>query len=352
MFLCDNVNDTENDIAMVKPDTTTFNIVLGAFARTNRVEEVQSLIQFISECNDLDLSPDLVSYNTILNMYAKNGNGVGAENLLCSMIKKMENNTDCSRTVCPDVISFNTVMCAYARSRRIDCHIDVIRIFTKMSSTPISPNSPETLKPDKFSYTTLIDAFARSGNPEAPYMAEDVVFKTMKESGVQPDVSTYNALMYAWLKSRVPGSVTRAHEILLHMLENSNIRSSEEEKLLFSRHSDMENVDTVPITEPDAKSYTILIDAYAKSREQQSPQLAQELFTLMEERCEQTDDIYLRPSIFTFTSVINAWGRSKEKKKAQRALDMLNHMKDHYKHGGNYAAQPIHAYNADRKSVV
>lgn len=337
-----------------QPSIETFNSVLKAWSRShenNAAQRAHSLLTLMIEMSSfLNISkyskqqnmqivdknfsipkPNIISFNTVLSAYSQVGDGLGAEDLLNSMIKEME---DGESALVPDVISFNTVMGAYARSGHLNCHKDAIRIIDKMTSTPVKYRSTKTLSPDVWTYTTLIDAYARCGDRDAPFKAEDVLFKTMKERDICPNVSTYNALMNAWVQSNLKGSAINAHKLLLYMLESSNTGTG--------------NINyNVSRVEPNAKSYTTVINAYAKSSERDAPKLAEELLSLMEERFASSRDPSFQPNVLTYTSVINAWGRSEKKGKAEQALRVLNHMKDRYENGGATMARPnVYAYNA------
>lgn len=306
------------------PPIQTFNAVLNAWSRSRekkaaqRAQNLLTLMVEMSSRKNADPSsiriprPNVSSYNTVLNAFSRIGDGLGAEELLDSMMDV--DSPLYMETVPPDLISYNTVMSAYGRSGHIKCHDDVIRIMAKMTSNK--------LRPDVWSYTTLINAYTRSGEKDSPHKV-DGIFQKMKDEGITPNVSTYNAIMNTWVKSGEWGSATRAHKLLLEMIEDSNIQN------------------------PNVRTFTIVIDAFAKSRERNAALKAQELLQYMEKQYETTHDSNLQPNVQTYTAVINAWGRSEEEGKARRALEVLNHMKDCYEKGKNNQIRPnVFSYNA------
>ena len=94
----------------IVPDTYTFNIVMKSLANCGDVGASKKAKQFLSrmEQSGSSLKPDLLSYNTALDAFAKEGKSKSAARLLEEMVNK---------SIQPDSHSYTTVLTAYANAR-------------------------------------------------------------------------------------------------------------------------------------------------------------------------------------------------------------------------------------------
>eukprot|EP01083_Nonionella_stella_P205118 747256_1 len=88
---------------------------------------------------------------------------------------------------------------------------------------------------------------------------------------------------------------------------------------------------------PSSRTFTVMINSWARSRDPRAPKKAEELIATMEEMYEQDKKngngrkSQVKPSIRTYTAAIGAWGRSRDNNKAQHALKILKKTNDMYK---------------------
>ena len=94
----------------IVPDTYTFNIVMKSLANCGDVGASDKAKQFLSrmEQSGASVKPDLMSYNTALDAFAKEGKSKSAARLLKEMVNK---------SIQPDAHSYTTVLTAYANAR-------------------------------------------------------------------------------------------------------------------------------------------------------------------------------------------------------------------------------------------
>ena len=168
----------------------------------------------------------------------------------------------------------------------------------------------EKVKPNTILYNVVIDAWAKSGRREAPKRAEDILqhMERLNQQGhkdVRPDTISYGAVINALAKSREKGAAQRAEAILNNML------------MLYEGGREE--------CQPDTMTFTSVVDAWARSRDTDAPRRAEALLEKMEEMYRQgnTD---VRPTTISYSTVINAWAKSREKGGAQRAEAILHHI--------------------------
>eukprot|EP00566_Odontella_aurita_P034978 CAMPEP_0113580600 /NCGR_PEP_ID=MMETSP0015_2-20120614/30778_1 /TAXON_ID=2838 /ORGANISM="Odontella" /LENGTH=89 /DNA_ID=CAMNT_0000484837 /DNA_START=1 /DNA_END=267 /DNA_ORIENTATION=+ /assembly_acc=CAM_ASM_000160 len=76
------------------------------------------------------------------------------------------------------------------------------------------------LRPDAIAFTTVVEAWSKTGGIEAARRAGALVEEMEQigeaEGGVAPNLVTYNALMRAWAKSRTKDGPHRVRKVLEH----------------------------------------------------------------------------------------------------------------------------------------
>eukprot|EP00978_Attheya_sp_CCMP212_P013605 scaffold34157_cov52-Attheya_sp.AAC.2 len=147
--------------AIVELDTTSYNAVLDAYAKSSNSKKAEQLLEHM-ENSDV-LKPDLISYNTVLGSFGK-AKGIKdgeklAEALLNRMEKLADHDDEC--TIRPDLFSYTSVMNAYAMGSDPDKAQKVHAILQKLIELCDS-GSHEHLKPDVFAFTIVINACAYS----------------------------------------------------------------------------------------------------------------------------------------------------------------------------------------------
>jgi len=130
----------------------------------------------------------------------------------------------------------------------------------------------------------------------------------------------------AWAKSREEDAAERAEGNLRHMED------------LFETG---ENTDA----KPNVRSFNSVINAWAKSGRDDAALKAEGVLDLMEKLFEEGNED-VRPDVHSFCSVINAWARSQKPGKADRALNLFREMKKLHDAGNESLRPNVVAYNA------
>jgi hypothetical protein len=222
----------------------------------------------------------------------------------------------------PDATSYTTVINAWARSRDKDAVAqaeEVLRWSEEAHRSGIAD-----AKPNALSYNSLINCFSKSYHSSASSRAV-AVLNQMKEMSLEdgcddcrPDVVTYTSVIDTLAKQ----SSYKASEDALHLLEE--LESAYEEA------SD-------PLLKPNIRTYTSVINAIARSRT--NPQRAEAILNKTQASYE-TGQRDLKPDVVSYNALINAYGWSDEKNKAAKCLEILKRMIDLHSSGMNFQARP------------
>ena len=215
-------------------------------------------------------------------------------------------------TLSPGSKSYSMVVDAYAKIGDPERAEAVLMRLEKLWKS-----GNEKVEPDTILYGSVIDAWAKSGRREAPKRATAILkhMEKLNQQGhedVRPCTICYSAVIDAWAKSREKGAAQRAEGILNDML-----------KLQEAGREDCR---------PNTTSFTAVIDAWARSRDAAAPRRAEALLEKMEYLYRQGNEDAC-PNTVSYSAVINAWAKSREKGAAQRAEAILNHMLELYEGG-------------------
>ena len=205
----------------------------------------------------------------------------------------------------PDTKSFSIVVDAYAKIGDPE-HAEAVL----MRLEKLWKSGNKKVKPNTILYGAVLDAWAKSGRKEAPKRATAILqhMEQLNQKGhedVRPDVFCYSAFINAWAKSREKGAAQRAEAILDHMLKLQEAGREE--------------------CRPNTICFNSVIDAWARSKDAAAPERAEALLEKMEELHRQGNKDVC-PDTVSYNVVINAWAKSREERSAQRADAILDHM--------------------------
>ncbi|CAN6926198.1 unnamed protein product, partial [Brassica oleracea] len=147
----------------------SFNALLSAYVNSRKVDEAMKVFKELPE--KLGITPDLVTYNTMIKAVCRKGS---MEDIL-SILEEVERNG-----LEPDMITFNTLLEEFYRR---DLFAEGDRIWDLMKSKDLVPNIR--------SYNSRVRGLTRNKK------FADAVELTgvMRAEGISPDVHTYNAFI-------------------------------------------------------------------------------------------------------------------------------------------------------------
>ena len=350
-------------------DRISLNTVMSAFVRAGSISDARRIFGVLraryQETKDEAIKPDAVSYGTMLRGYSSQGRAQDAEDLFQNMkkdgppptvecfnellysfaksplpgraeefLKVWSDDTD--EVVRPNIRSYNTVLHALSKNQDPSSILRAERLLNRMPAR------------DATSYTTYINLCCRLPGHMAldatdralqkasrdnditmdssfianvlyslsscddrdtlPY-AESLV-ERLVNSGQQPNILVYNALLHCWAKSGDRDAGNRANAILSKIREDPSLK-------------------------PDIKTYTNVLASFT-ARDPEDIRKAEDIVAQMEREGP-------KPTTQTYTTLIQNYARSRLPFKAVKAAEVLTQMKE----SGRSDAQPsIVTYNA------
>jgi pentatricopeptide repeat protein len=186
-----------------RPDIVTYNTLLAAWSNCGHASAAQQTEKIVAEMKKQEgqskdaPSPNTISYNTILNAWSKSdlpGAAQRAQKVLEFMLKS--NNED----IRPDIYSFTSVINAYAKSKEANKSVHARELLNRLLFLYETTKRPE-LRPTPHPYNTVLNACAFSASDttmeeqrEALQIAVST-FTDMSKAGIPPDNITYGNLL-------------------------------------------------------------------------------------------------------------------------------------------------------------
>ncbi|OEU17025.1 hypothetical protein FRACYDRAFT_239625 [Fragilariopsis cylindrus CCMP1102] len=347
----------------------------GGGSKINKKKEKDAMINaaqrahdWLEQMKNVDgLYPNTITYNTVITAYSRAGYPQRSEELLNEMITNTQdndydtqnqllqgssNNRSTTVTTKPDVQSFTSILAGWARIGTIEAaeRADELLQMMQRPEINIEPNvetygscihcwarvaaGTETksnsnsnynnnnninqekavkraeelfhemrvdrnIQPNVFSYTGLLNAYGRSGCAEKAHEFLEAClheYDTTGDPRMKPTAVTFTAILNAWSKvaTSIPDAADKAHSLLRRMKEEYGI-------------------------EPNAFSYSTVLDAYARSNRPDATDKAQHLFRDMREV------VGLEPNAYTCTNVLKALARGGRAEVAEELLiELIN----------------------------
>ena len=310
----------------LKPNTRSYTIIILALARAGLHSECLEILRLMQD-NKTHVWPDRITYNAVLYSYASSTDPEAprlAEMLLTEMIDashQQDNSTGMAQGISPDAISFNSVITCWTQkgeAARAQAWLQRMR--------------EEGLRPDVYTYTLVMQAWAESGEV-------DKVLELLEEMNAQPSAKsfpnriTYTALVTAMGKK---GRMKEAHDIVDSMWESPS--ESQPDLITYSVLLDGwsrvafkrpdEAIDAVGRIlqemrqradqglEPNEITYTKALKVFADARSPLAIVRAHELVASMKDA-----------DTFHYNALLNIYSKSNRKDKIRLCLDTFRAMK-------------------------
>jgi pentatricopeptide repeat protein len=286
------------------PDTLTYNALLYALAQSRdrgSTKEAEDLLKAMID-NRHNVPVDTTSFNTVIyawSQIANKSNG-GAASRAQQLLDQMEEMAlKGNVNVCPDIYTYTTVIQAWAKSEQ---SLNSQRLLDAMTLKGLLPN--------RYTYTAVMSSLAKTGMAEK---AERILNSMMLayqhgNSDLKPDTVAFSSVMDGWARlSHVdkPFAADRAMALLDRMkgLQKDGMG-------------------------PNARTYTSVLSAVAKSGTWEACGKARELLRDMEREYEAGNES-LQPTNIHYNTVLHAYARSPRADKALKASSFLKQMQGH-----------------------
>ena len=289
---------------MVIPNTVSFTNAITSWARCTRKDSARRAQSLLGRMRDLrstrgwaHVRPNRVTYNSVITAWARSGergSASAAERLLGEMYDEFYDNQTRGRDGGNDDSDAGDV-----------CDLDA-----------------HDLKPDSRSWNAVINAVARSRDPDCADRARSLLDEMgrlydMGDSNLVPDALTFGAVINAFANSGVEGASDRAAQLLLHMESLHQMGYGGAKPTTFVYNACMNAFAKDPLTGGRGGGGTTSLDRAVR---------AEQLLDSMERRYDGGGDVGVMPDCISYGTVINAYANGNARTSGERADAVLRRM--------------------------
>ncbi|KAL3807069.1 hypothetical protein ACHAXA_006661 [Cyclostephanos tholiformis] len=318
-----------------------------------RCEEMLLRIEALHDDGYYEKSPDVVSYNSVINAYAhgkyaRSSRSGNAKRLMQLMREK---------GVKPNSITWNTLLRCILK--------EIVEKPSKEKveeAESIISDMEEAAVANTISYNTLLSIISKSGVKDSPQRAERWLQRMLKSDEIQPDTCSFNSVIHAYANIGkgslgAPDRARRAEDLISQMERfyksgNGNVKADViSYSAVVNAYSKAASEDGLCATramailqrmeelyeggdkdvKPNRRTYTSVVNAFARIG---APEVADDLLSKMKKRFE-AGDISLKPDTVCYSSVLDAYAKKGGEECAIRAEELLHEMIDLYNNGNN-----------------
>jgi pentatricopeptide repeat protein len=221
----------------LRPDLITFNSVLGAWAtlhkssiegnariKTGPNEALRRAESLFDEMHRMTyVSPCIISYNIMLDMYARIPDLNKAESLFMTILERARNRPDLFRG--PDIISYNSLLVAMVHDRNstsLNRALDLVLTMDGNNNTDGTSHLLSSTKPDILSFNIVLGGLASRRADEAEDFLRLMEKRYLEgKSMVRPNRVSYNVCIDAHAQL---GLMQKAESLLHEMIAVSKER--------------------------------------------------------------------------------------------------------------------------------
>ena len=318
----------------LRPDAYTFASVLNTYQRipNGRLDAAMAADAVIRGMESLHLhgriddAPDVFHYTMACACWSRSGEaGVAGER--CSEILRhmMERDEAGHPRVRPNIRTFNAVIDSHAYNGRVgeaeDMLLSMVDSYESSAARSMDGIEDEELpvRPDSFSFNTVIQQWARTRTPEGGRRAEAVLDRMLRfmndgNADVRPSESSFAYIIFHYTKGAgrlARDAPDRALGLIRKMI--GLYKSGYKELLPVQQNR------TNPIF-----CFTSVIDAHSVLRRPDSGDVGEELLGHMTRLSAQVES--LRPNTYAFLSVLYGWSSCGSVDAGRRATSLLERM--------------------------
>jgi len=302
------------------PDTVTYNSIINGLSMSsdpNGGERAEAILRRMEEMRRMEkmmmipagadgaqhAQPDLKSYTSVVNAFAKRGAAGRAEAILNDMVYLYQQGND---NLKPTILSFNTVCNSYAKS---ECRNDGDRALALLHRMETLHNAQGEyyVQPDIVTYTSVLDALSKQGTKDSAQKALDLLqvverkYQETKNVSIKPNVRTYTSVINAISKSKVQPQ--RAQDILDRI---EAVNELNDDTTTTTTSADNDDDDNHLQIDVDSVCYNAVLNAWGWSSAPDKVQQANKLFHRMLHLYASGRNVRVKPNLVTLNSLLNA----------------------------------------------
>jgi hypothetical protein len=269
------------------PEHIAFNGVINAWTkldRPDRAEQILWLMEKKIRPKAPSLKPDVITYNSVCHGYIKDNDKItiASLNAISKIITYMEQNYKEQPLIKPDSYTYNTLIKALNLSGTLQTVEQMEEVLDRMESVL------EGGKVTNKNFNAVINMYAKSGDKNASDKVLQLLDRMKKSDLVEPDTITYTTAMECLTKS--PDTDFAADKALELLAEIQSLYETTQKSSIM----------------PNSRTFTMAILALTRSTRADNVILARKLLDELNQLYEEKQDKALCPTAHAYNYVINS----------------------------------------------
>lgn len=270
-----------------QPELIAFNGVLSAWARLGRADKAEAILRDLEELEKRypSLAPDLVTYNTVMVAHLKTRDkSVALDNVLHGF-DRMEKAAKRNPDLHPNSFSYDVLLKAWAQSRHPNSAAKAVEALSLLRERWLAGDT--TAKPSNRYYNIAINALAKSRDYLNARKAYELLLEMQTSNNCRPDIITFTSVIECFSKSKDP----EAFDIAVDLLRQA--------AAIYEETQDSQ-------VRPNVLTYSLTISAANTNPTLRNIERARELLSEILNLCDEFSDGSLGPlNAYPFNYVLN-----------------------------------------------
>jgi hypothetical protein len=303
----ENIIQRMNDFG-VMPREKHYLCLIRALSDPKKADAILQEVKEIYYKNKF-VKPTSAMYSAVISAYggSREYNSVSKVMELFDEVKTLHDTTK-DDDFKPDSLLYGAVIDAIAKSKTKNSAslYQAIKLLDKMEHS--QDIGEIDTGPNKYAYTNLLTAINQTRMKDDGAALAEELFQRMdsrskryNDESIRPDTQAYTSLIQTFANSRDPDAVDRAQKWFQQM---------------ETRAADGDTK-----CKPNKVTCTALINCWRRSERVEAGEEAENIISMMEQ-CYEEGDLDMKPDAFVYASAIDAWARSKASEKSTRAWNI------------------------------
>jgi len=320
-------HDITNGENVAVLDTGCFNKMIGIYSKNGEEKRVSEIYRQMHLSN---ISPNQVTYNTMMDMYFRNKQSDLTRNKAIHLLAEMEKSYEARCLEITSSLPFDTVINMVSKSSDKELHQKAFEILENMFHHFRSGN--DSLCPDTLTCNIVLSTLAKDGSNQSAERATRLLQKmtAIQNDIINPDMLSYTEVIRAWLRSNKLDGNRRAMDLLHEVEKNDTIRlditifeiilhelsrgrrknDSKFSKYVLNRMISIYKEGN-ELVKPTAKCYNLTLKAICSNDSWQEKSVIEAHETLLNMVKRYKEDNAL-PDRVGFNTVITSWVKSRD----------------------------------------
>lgn len=282
-------------------------------ARSGQAERAEEVLWRANEISQKcqSVSPDVVTYNSIVHAYLRDGDMSKAISRIVPIVDYMDQHKEDNPSICPDCFTYHCLLRAWEKCRDEAAVNKCVETLERMHR--LWDEGDTSLPPKNVYYNMVINKLAKSRDESSSQRVMRIFGLLQGSQFCSPDIISYTSVIESLSKSQDPSASERCLELFNEVWQ------------LYQERED-------PALKPNLRTYTMVLLSLTKTPTLDNVLQARELLTQLEERYKENNDPQLKPNAYPYNYVLNCAascvGNVGEKLKAfQVATETYNAMR-------------------------